>query len=95
MDFIGQPYELLPDNSQSRTQSPLAFWSADGRQYRLWGIRKNLNFLIGCPAKTSIVLPQKSCSNKIPVPQSLYWRQSADQKARGLWARDWTIAATI
>ena len=59
---------------QSRTQSPLAFWSADGRQQRLWGIRKNLIFLIGCPATTSIVLPQESGGNKIPVPQSLYWR---------------------
>ena len=34
---------------QSRTQSPLAFWSADGR------------------------------------------RPSADQKARGLWVRDWRV----
>ena len=25
---------------QSRTQSPLAFWSAGGRQERLWRIRK-------------------------------------------------------
>ena len=23
------------------------------------------------------------------IPQSLYWRPSADQKARGLWVRDW------
>ena len=58
------------------------------RQQRLWGIRKKLNFLIGCPATASIVLPQKSCGNKIPVLQSLYWRPSADQKARGLWVRD-------
>ena len=29
----------------------------------------------------SIVLPQKSCGNKIPVPQSLSWRLNADQKA--------------
>ena len=27
-------------DSQSRTQSPLAFWSAGGRQERLWRIRK-------------------------------------------------------
>ena len=27
------------------------------------------------------------------IPQSLYWRPSADQKARGLWVRDWRRAA--
>ena len=27
--------------------------------------------------------------SKIPLSQSLYWRPSADQKARGLWVRDW------
>ena len=37
----------------------------------------------------SIVLPQKSCSNKIPVPQSLSWRATAGQRAWGLWVRDW------
>ena len=42
----------------------------------------------------SIVLPQKSCGNKIPVPQSLYWRPSTDQKARGLWVRDWRTLGT-
>ena len=89
----------------ARNQSPLAFWSAGGRPISYpessgflvsgWapvetlGNSKKLNFLIGCPATTSIVLPQKSCGNKIPVPQSLYWRPSADQKARGLWVRDW------
>ena len=26
--------------------------------------------------------------SKIPLSQSLYWRPSADQKARGLWVRD-------
>ena len=74
---------------QSRTQSPLAFWSADGRQQRLWG--------------TGILLPQDFCGKTMEVvagqpiknffffriPQSLYWRPSADQKARGLWVRDW------
>ena len=30
--------------SQSRTQSPQAFWSVGGRQERLWKIQKNLNF---------------------------------------------------
>ena len=51
---------------QSGTQSPLAFWSADGRQGN-GEFEKNIFFLIGCPATTSIVLPQKSCGNKIPV----------------------------
>ena len=45
--------------------------------------------MIGCPVTACIVLLQKSCGNKIPVPQSLYWRPPADQKARGLWVRDW------
>ena len=31
----------------------------------------HLNFLIGCSVTACIVLPQKSCGNKIPVPQSL------------------------
>ena len=30
--------------------------------------------------------------SKIPLSQSLYWRPSADQKARGLWVRDWARA---
>ena len=38
---------------------------------RLWGHRKNSIFLIGCSVTVSIVLPQKSCSNKIRCPQSL------------------------
>ena len=32
---------------------------------RLWGHRKNSIFLIGCSVTVSIVLPQKSCGNKI------------------------------
>ena len=38
---------------------------------RLWGHRKNSIFLIGCSETVSIVLPQKSCGNKIRCPQSL------------------------
>ena len=38
---------------------------------RLWGHRKNSIFLIGCSVTVSIVLPQKSCRNKIRCPQSL------------------------
>ena len=38
---------------------------------RLWGHRKNSIFLIGCSVTVSIVLPQKSCGNKIRCPQSL------------------------
>ena len=38
---------------------------------RLWGHRKNSIFLIGCFETVSIVLPQKSCGNKIRCPQSL------------------------
>ena len=52
---------------------------------------KNLNFLIGCPVTVCIVLPQKSCINKILVPQSLSWQPTAGQRARGLWVRDCSI----
>ena len=38
---------------------------------RLWGHRRNSIFLIGCSETVSIVLPQKSCGNKIRCPQSL------------------------
>ena len=38
---------------------------------RLWGHRKNSIFSIGCSVTVSIVLPQKSCGNKIRCPQSL------------------------
>ena len=38
---------------------------------RLWVHRKNSIFLIGCSVTVSIVLPQKSCDNKIRCPQSL------------------------
>ena len=38
---------------------------------RLWGRRKNSIFLIGCSVTVAIVLPQKSCGNKIRCPQSL------------------------
>ena len=54
-------------------------------------IGKNINFLIGCSETACIVLPRKSCVNKIPLPQSLYWRPPADQKARGLWVRGWPL----
>ena len=58
---------------QSRTQSPQAFWSAGERQEGLWGLRKNLNLLIGYSVTVFIVVPQKSCGNKIRSPQSLSW----------------------
>ena len=51
---------------------------------------------------TGILLPQDFCGKTMEVvagqpikkfkffriPQSLFWRPSADQKARGLWVRD-------
>ena len=55
----------------SRTQNTQAFGSAGGPQERLWRLRKNLNFLIGYPVTACIISPQKSCGNKIPVPQNL------------------------
>ena len=51
------------------------------RQERLWRIRKNFNFLIGCSVTACIVLPLKSCGNIIPVPQSLSWRPTTGQRA--------------
>ena len=84
---------------QSRTQSPQAFWSAGRRQERLWRIWKNFKFFdwllcFSC-VTASIVLPQKSCGNKIPVPQSLSWRLTAGQRAWGLWVWDWLQAIMV
>ena len=56
-------HEELGGDPQSRTQSPLAFWSAGGRQERPWRIRKKLNIWIGCSVTACIVLQQKSCGN--------------------------------
>ena len=47
------------------------FWVSGATLGRLWGHRKNSIFLIGCSVTFSIVLPQKSCGNKIRCPQSL------------------------
>ena len=38
--------------------------------------------LIGCPVMACIILPKKSCGNKIPVPQSLSWRPTAGRGVR-------------
>ena len=80
---------------QSRTQSPQALWPAVCRQGRLWG--------------TGILLPQNFCGKTIQtvagqpfkkikffrVPQSLYLRLPADQKARGLWVRDCDVTSLL
>ena len=82
----------IPWGPQSRIQSPQAFWSAGRRQERLWRFRNNLNFfdwlLCISYVTASIVLPQKSYGNKIPVPQSLSWQPTAVQRAWGLSVRD-------
>ena len=68
----------------SRTQSPQTFWSAGRRQERLENLRKFIFFnwlLCFSSVLASIVLPQKSCGNKISVPQSLSWRPNAGQRA--------------
>ena len=49
----------------------LGFLVSGATPGRLWGHRKNSIFLIGCSVTVSIVLPQKSCGNKIRCPQSL------------------------
>ena len=47
------PVELI--DRQSRTQSPQAFRSAGRSQEKLWRIRKNLNFLIGCCRNPAVI----------------------------------------
>ena len=58
------------------------------RQERLWRIIKKLylfDWLLCFSSVTaSIVLPQKSCGNNMPVPQSLSWRPAARQRAWGI-----------
>ena len=56
---------------QSRTQSLQAFLSAGQRREDSGDIEKTQFFLIGCSVTVAIVLPQKSCGNKIRCPQSL------------------------
>ena len=55
---------------QSCTQSLQALWPAVGRQERVWGTGILFN-LIGFSVTACIVLLQKSCGNRIPVPRSL------------------------
>ena len=61
----------MTELSQSRTQSLQAFWSAGQRREDSGDNEKIHFFLIGCSVTVSIVLPQKSCGNKIRCPQSL------------------------
>ena len=43
------------------------------------------------PVHCSFVLWSANQKNRFfPLSQSLYWRPPADQKASGLWVRDWT-----
>ena len=80
-----------PWRSQSRTQSPQALWPVVGRQETRWRIRKKIIFLIGCPVTSYILLPQKSCGNKILVPQiesllaTNHWSKSLRTLDTGLW----------
>ena len=48
---------------------------------------KKFNFLIGCPIMASFVLPQKSCGNKIPVPESLLVTNRWSKRLRTLGMR--------
>ena len=56
-------------------------WPAVGHQERLWNL-KTFIFLIGCLITLTpcTVLLQKSCGNKIPVPQSLSWWPTVAKK---------------
>ena len=88
---------LLPGNSANTVclTSEKGKVARQQQVVRQAGVRGNLQLLCNWSkaARTGNYkrkpLPQKSCGNKIPVPQSLYWRPSADQKSRGLWVRDW------
>lgn len=66
---------------QSRSQSPLAFGQRVVASRNAAELEFYLNVLIGCPVTAlngSIVLPQKTCGNKITLTRSLYWRPPAD-----------------
>ena len=73
---------VLPQKSQSRTQSPLAFWSAGGRQERLWGTGICYRKIFFSNSPDSVLAPtrwpksQKTLGTRLrTVPQSLSWRQ--------------------
>ena len=53
---------------QSRTESPQAPWPSVGREERPWGTIKSSYFLLAVLSMACIVLRQKPCGNKIPVP---------------------------
>ena len=67
-----------PYNRETEGSRPILYPESSGflvsgaTPGRLWGHRKNSNFLIGCSVTVSIVLPQKSCGNKKKMsPESL------------------------
>ena len=69
-NFIVLLLSLSPSVSISYPESS-GFLVSGATPGRLWGHQINLIFLIGCSVTVSIVLPQKSCGNKIRGPQSL------------------------
>ena len=46
-----------------------------------WKLEFYLNFWIGGPVAACIAFPKKSCGHKIPVPESLFWRSTAGERA--------------
>ena len=48
------------------------------------------------PVHRSFVLWSANQNNRFfPLSQSLYWRPPADQKASGLWVRDWAFVGIV
>ena len=89
-------YEIGYVQQQSRTQS--LYWVFGQRV----GASRDSGVLEFCYRKISAVKQMEVVAGQpikkfkfFRIPQSLYWRPSADQKARGLWVRDWICAATI
>ena len=64
--FSDQTTILYPESSGSLANG----WSSGKTEGKS---KKKLIFLIGSSVTACIVLPQKFCGNKIPVPQNLSW----------------------
>lgn len=75
--------------SYQESNSEQALWPTVGRQERPWE-RKKTKFFDLLPCNSSVfVLPQKSCGEIIPMPESASWRLNRWPKGlSGLRARD-------
>ena len=94
--------EFVGENGQIGSY-PISYPESSGFLVSGWAPVETLGY------GTGIQLPQDFCGktmevvagqpikkfNFFRIPQSLYWRPSADQKARGLWVRDWYLPGRI